>query len=116
MMLLEVAPLLDPSIMALIFTELMFSGILLAIQVLLFVFGLVFGIVWLVWRKRPGKHRGALIATGVLLVVFTVVGMLASGLLAGGAFVGWGLLTCWGLVPAILAIVGGAIAPTSRGA
>ena len=82
---------------ALVFTEILIS---LAFSAVSFIFGLIFAILWLVWRKAPSKHKTALIVTGVIAIVISVVGFIAPY-----AFFGY-----FGFLPGILAIVGGAIA------
>ena len=53
------------------------------------VIGLIFGIIWLNWRQSPGAHKTGLIVSGVL-------GMLMVG-----------------FVPGLLALIAGAIVPSS---
>lgn len=54
------------------------------------VLGLVFMILWFVWRSHPSRHKTGLIVTGI-------VGLLFAGFL-----------------PGLLALIGGAIAPSAH--
>ncbi len=61
-------------------------GIVVSVLVVITILTLIFSILWLMWRKDPIKHRAGLIVTGIL------------GLIFGG------------VLPGLLALIGGAIA------
>ncbi|MFX0079407.1 MAG: zinc ribbon domain-containing protein [Candidatus Hermodarchaeota archaeon] len=74
----------DP-LMMLLFGWLIFFSIILSI--VLGVVGIIFSILWFNWRHSPGEHKTGLIVSGVL-----------------GIFLG--------VIPGILVLIGGAIAPS----
>lgn len=76
---------LDPLIIAIIGPMLFFS---LVFNVVMGVVGIIFSLLWLKWRHYPNEHKTGLIVSGIL------------GLLFGG------------FIPGLLALIGGAIAPS----
>jgi hypothetical protein len=54
------------------------------------VLGLVFMILWFVWRSHPSRHKTGLIVTGIFGLLFA------------------------GFLPGLLAVIGGAIAPSAH--
>jgi hypothetical protein len=65
-----------------------FMFLSLGVNVVMGIIGFVFGILWLNWRHFPSEHKTGLIVSGIL------------GLLFGG------------ILPGLLALIGGAIAPS----
>ncbi|MFX1575645.1 MAG: hypothetical protein ACFFCF_00575 [Promethearchaeota archaeon] len=59
-----------------------------AIYILITIFGIIFFILWFRWRHDPSAHKTGLIVTGIL------------GLIFGG------------VLPGLLVLIGGAIAPS----
>ena len=68
------------------------GGIFILLPVFLFIifglFGLILAFLWLMWRKEPSAHKGGLIVSGILGLIFA------------------------GLIPGLLALIGGAMAPS----
>jgi hypothetical protein len=71
----------------------MIFGLILIIPVILYllytIFGVIFGILWFLWRGAPSKHKTALIITGILAIILA------------------------GFLPGLLALIGGAMAKKS---
>ena len=61
-------------------------GSVVSVLVVITILTLIFSILWLMWRKDPIKHRAGLIITGILALIFG------------------------GVIPGLLALIGGAIA------
>lgn len=74
----------DPFMMMLMGWMILFSIIL---DLVIGVVGIIFSILWFNWRHSPGEHKTGLIMSGIL-----------------GLFMG--------VIPGILALIGGAIAPS----
>ncbi len=61
-----------------------------ALFVVMTAFALIFSILWFIWRGSPSQHKAGLIISGILALIFS------------------------GIIPGILVVVAGAIAPSSQ--
>jgi hypothetical protein len=68
---------------------LMIFGFTIILYLGMSIFGIIFFILWFVWRKSPSKHKTGLIVTGILGIILA------------------------GVLPGLLALIGGAIAKKS---